>query len=183
MTPYTTTPRDFSQFKQEVKRMLDVLGLMDWSVTITHEPIAEPVNAQIRCNHPGKLAQITLNTTAAAENFDAQRCARHEVFELLLAPLVHAAESRVTYPDEIEGAIHSIIRRLEHVDRMTRSFYPNTACVRCGSELGSDMLCRDLTCPFSDVPQYDPRGWAGHPQPPDGVDAADDLEARQGRSC
>lgn len=166
MTPYTTTPRDFSQFKQEVKRMLDVLGLMDWSVTLSHAAVDAPVNAQIQCNHPGRIAQITLNTTVAAENFDPQRCARHEVFELLLAPLVHAAESRVAYPDEIETATHTIIRRLEHVDRMTRSFYPGASCVRCGSELGTDMLCRDLACPFSDYSQDDARGWIGHPQPP-----------------
>ena len=166
MTPYTTTPRDFSQFKQEVKRMLDVLGLMDWSVTLSHAAVDAPVNAQIQCNHPGRIAQITLNTTVAAESFDPQRCARHEVFELLLAPLVHAAASRVTYPDEIESATHGIIRRLEHVDRMTRSFYPSTACVRCGSVLDADMRCCDLTCPFSDYDQDDPRGWTGHPEAP-----------------
>ncbi|ABM97011.1 hypothetical protein [Methylibium petroleiphilum] len=36
-------------------------------------------------------------------------------------------------------------------------------CQRCGSAL-ADGLCTDATCPFSDVPQDDPAGWAGHPE-------------------
>jgi hypothetical protein len=36
-------------------------------------------------------------------------------------------------------------------------------CVRCDSGLVFGM-CSDETCPFHNVPQDDPRGWAGHPQ-------------------
>lgn len=48
------------------------------------------------------------------------------------------------------------------------------ACVRCGSDVVDDR-CSDVTCPFSDVPQTDPRGWDGHPEPPrtERVPAAD----------
>jgi hypothetical protein len=37
-----------------------------------------------------------------------------------------------------------------------------TECVRCGSVVTDDR-CGDETCPFSDVSQSDPQGWAGHP--------------------
>lgn len=38
-------------------------------------------------------------------------------------------------------------------------------CVRCGCVVRND-LCTDVTCPFSDVSQSDPKGWEGHPQRP-----------------
>ena len=36
-------------------------------------------------------------------------------------------------------------------------------CRRCGTDIKSGR-CSDVTCPFSDYPQDDPRGWAGHPE-------------------
>lgn len=36
-------------------------------------------------------------------------------------------------------------------------------CQRCDSAL-FDGLCTDAACPFSDVLQDDPAGWAGHPE-------------------
>lgn len=36
-------------------------------------------------------------------------------------------------------------------------------CERCDSALADDR-CTDETCPFSDYPQGDPRGWADHPE-------------------
>lgn len=35
-------------------------------------------------------------------------------------------------------------------------------CVRCNGEVVKDR-CADVTCPFSDCSQSDPRGWTGHP--------------------
>lgn len=37
-------------------------------------------------------------------------------------------------------------------------------CQRCSSPLLMTGRCSDETCPFSDHPQNDPRGWAGHPE-------------------
>lgn len=40
---------------------------------------------------------------------------------------------------------------------------PPGKCQRCDSAL-PDGLCTDATCPFSNVPQDYPAGWAGHPE-------------------
>jgi hypothetical protein len=37
-------------------------------------------------------------------------------------------------------------------------------CCRCDSPL-KDGICTDVTCPFSDCQQSDPKGWIGHPDP------------------
>jgi len=38
-------------------------------------------------------------------------------------------------------------------------------CERCGTLITAER-CEDETCPFSDYPQGDSRGWTGHPNPP-----------------
>jgi len=43
---------------------------------------------------------------------------------------------------------------------------PTVLCVRCDTPLTPEGCCNDETCPFSDCQQDDPRGWAGHPEPP-----------------
>ena len=46
---------------------------------------------------------------------DVLRVARHEVYELLLAPLTRLARSRMLIAGEIEETTHAIIRRLERM--------------------------------------------------------------------
>lgn len=41
-----------------------------------------------------------------------------------------------------------------------------TQCLRCNSTLVNG-YCSGGTCPFDEVVQNDPRGWIGHPNPPD----------------
>jgi len=44
-----------------------------------------------------------------------------------------------------------------------RAADPQHSCARCGSNV-TNGRCEDVTCPFSDCDQSDPRGWAGHPE-------------------
>lgn len=43
-------------------------------------------------------------------------------------------------------------------------------CVRCGCDVADDR-CSDVTCPFSEVSQSNPEGWAGHPDAPNPLPA------------
>jgi len=49
--------------------------------------------------------------------------------------------------------------------RMSAGETPETAngCIRCGSTIDADGWCEDVTCPFNDCRQTDPRGFAGFP--------------------
>ena len=171
MNEYSTTPEDFDRFKAEVGRMLDVLGLMDWSVVVTHAHIDRPVSAEFAFNHAGRIARITLNTTTMREGFDPVRSARHEVFELLLTPIVHLAESRTVLPEDIEAATHGIIRRLEHVDRMTREPQPSLPpALHRGLPLLKDVDRTHEECECCRHQADEPPTCSGHRQGPVGCE-------------
>lgn len=55
------------------------------------------------------------------------------------------------------------------------------ACARCTSDLDGLGYCVEETCPFDRVQQDNPMGWAGHPDPPQGVRAALERLEREGR--
>ena len=111
-----TTEAEFSVFRSEVLRMLDVLGLGDWCVSVDHVRIRDDVNGRMVCDHEGRIATIMLNKVKGDPGLDVLRVARHEVYELLLAPLTRLAKSRTLVPGEIEEATHAIIRRLEKIE-------------------------------------------------------------------
>lgn len=109
-----TTKNDFIAFNDEVRRMTDALQLGDWLIATAHEVLDHPVNGCMEADHEGRAAKLTLNH-AIADNVDVRRVARHEVFELLLAPLARLARSRMLVPGEVEETTHAIIRRLERL--------------------------------------------------------------------
>lgn len=110
-----TTPEEFERFRAEVKRVADALQLGDWLIYVEHVAIAEPVNGRMLCDHEARTATIILNRNKGDSTLDVLRVARHEVYELLLAPLTRLARSRTLTVGEIEETTHAIVRRLERI--------------------------------------------------------------------
>lgn len=66
-------------------------------------------------------------------------------------------------PDELPEGLSGKDRR-DIEDQLVASVAARVGyspCVRCGGRL-EEGLCQDETCPFSEYPQDDDRGWAGH---------------------
>jgi len=110
-----TTQEEFDRFCAEVRRTADALQLGDWLICIEHADIADPVNGRMLCDHEARTATIILNRNKGDPALDVLRVARHEVYELLLAPLTRLARSRMLIAGEIEETTHAIIRRLERM--------------------------------------------------------------------
>ncbi|HDZ15737.1 MAG TPA: hypothetical protein ENH60_12710 [Pricia sp.] len=113
-----TTKKEFEMFKAEVKEAIDNWGLYGWEVSIRHANDPESPNALAVCNAdlPGRFSIISLSTTIS-ENEARERIPGsgfHEAAELLLMPLYILASDRFATQDQIDGARHDIIRRLEH---------------------------------------------------------------------
>lgn len=60
------------------------------------------------------------------------------------------------------GASWADLYKLVSIEVLERPEQHQGTCARCGTDL-TDGRCGDVTCPFSDYDQNDPRGWAGHP--------------------
>lgn len=62
----------------------------------------------------------------------------------------------------------------EEGNRALNGRVKGNTCKRCDSNLKDDR-CQDETCPFSEVSQQDPKGWAGHPEAPRFIEHAKPL--------
>lgn len=112
-----TTKKEFETFKREFRRWQKRLGLTDWKVYFSHEPLEEAY-AQVTSSMLGATATVTLTTEVedhAADGFDAAASARHEALELLVAPLEALAISRHVASGSVEIEKHRVVRRLENL--------------------------------------------------------------------
>ena len=115
---YKTTKKDFEKFKKAALKFAQKFGLTDWEIHVFHEEWGnEDSRAYNRCNYTGRVASISLapewNTRPVSG--EIERTAFHEIFEVLLAPLTTCAFGRFVTEDEIDEAIHYIVRTMENV--------------------------------------------------------------------
>ncbi len=114
-----TTAKHFEIFKAECKECLEMFGLRDFEIKYDHSDYRKNNTASCTSNSVNRWATLRLNI--AWDDYwtiteDAiKKCARHEVIELLLAPLINCAESRYVSESEIDEQAHRVIRTLENV--------------------------------------------------------------------
>lgn len=112
------TQRDFKAFVAEARRCLKKLGMTEWEVQFDFKKTRSDCYANFHADHVGKIAVVTLNSGKAYDmpltGHDAKLTARHEIAELLLAPLsLMAGDAR---PEGmVDEEVHRIVRRLEKV--------------------------------------------------------------------
>ena len=106
----------FKYFTERVKHWTNHFGLLNWDVNV-HEDEDEfdGVLASTFCNISNKRADIYLvmdwNGSEMTKH-DLDKTAFHEVLEVMLAEIRQLAGRRDIRFEEIDGAIHSIIRIL-----------------------------------------------------------------------
>ena len=108
------TEKQFKSFESEVEYWLEYFGILDWQVLVLFEKI-DDARGDCTFNIPGKIATIRLSKewNYPPKGFDVEKCAFHEVCELLLCQLT--VFSNFFIKDSIvEEQTHYIIRTLEN---------------------------------------------------------------------
>lgn len=112
------TKTDFRFFTSECQRFIDVLGLKEWSMHYTHEPL-DDAYARTLMNSGGMVATIIMGTywddMRPKTKREISRLAFHEVCHLLMNPLATEAMERYTTDHTLQSLEHTIIRRLENL--------------------------------------------------------------------
>ena len=108
------TKADFRRFKAEALRMVQLLGLNEYTVECRFDKLDRETTAEITYNSFAGSAVICYNIEGETERSTPESCARHEVFHLLTAHLARLACLRFTRVEEIEREVEVIIRRLEN---------------------------------------------------------------------
>jgi len=111
-----TTKKHFELFKKEGRKWLREFGLLDWETFFNHKDIDARARYSADIEH--RIAVLILSTQwegPQPQNKLIRRAAFHEVAELLLAKIRCLAESRTCDEQELNEAIHAVIRTLENV--------------------------------------------------------------------
>lgn len=111
-----TTGEQFDLFVAECKRWLDYFGLKQWQV---HYDIGDMDRtlADVTYDTLGMVATMRIakeRSNLSTSDYEIKRSAFHEVCELLLAKMNFVANARYVQEDEIDIALHEIIRTLEN---------------------------------------------------------------------
>ncbi|MFZ9247059.1 MAG: hypothetical protein ACO23K_02180 [Ilumatobacteraceae bacterium] len=108
--------QDFKRFKKYVLKYVEVFGLVEWNLTVSHGQIGGNIVAQTQYNSVSKNASIRLTEQAEADygvEDDVRRLALHEVLHLLVADFCEtAAKLGDTHHELVVGAEHQLIARL-----------------------------------------------------------------------
>jgi len=112
---HITSPEDYQTFQKRCRDWIDFLGLTGWEIRFEHSE--DPNNyASCSVNYADRVSwlQLTKNWDGTPVTEDRlYNSSRHEVLELLLAPLRTVARARYVSSDEISQSNHEIIRILE----------------------------------------------------------------------
>lgn len=111
---YKTTKSDFDRFTKEVYKWQKFFGLLDWEIKVLHKKL-DNARADFFGNIPAKVAVISLDTKweYPPDKKEIEKCAFHEVCELLLSQLRFFGNGMY---DKIiiDEQIHYVIRTLEN---------------------------------------------------------------------
>ena len=115
---YSTTKRHYNLFCKEVRKYIDIFGLMGWEVNFLHKLYL--YNAQAVCitDQQGRTCTMAIATEWIAlkpTDFEIRKAAFHEVCELLLSRLNTFAKYRFVRESQIDEESHNLIRILERV--------------------------------------------------------------------
>lgn len=114
--PIDLTDVDFTIYQDEVNYWLDIFGLTEWDVDFewdsenhicgacAYDSVAQTATFYLASHYQ-------LPTHRDLEQ-DIRTTAKHEVLELLLAPINLISRGRNFDPDQLESEVHKIINRL-----------------------------------------------------------------------
>lgn len=114
---YPITDKHFQIYKRRVKIWLKRFGLVDWKPYFDHTELIDDAYAMVEYDPVGRTATFSLNTThfeTKPTDKDIDLYAFHEVCELLLGKIKSLSMLRSVRQDEIDEAVHAIIRRMEN---------------------------------------------------------------------
>ena len=112
------TEAHFEEYKAEVNRLVELLGLKDWQIQFTHTSFAD-CYAWINFSHADRIVVFGLATGIEERDvqaFNISKYARHEVLELLLADINTKLGNFGCKEKEISSLLHAVIRRLEKLE-------------------------------------------------------------------
>lgn len=113
---YKTTPEDFEIFCESVRKYLYLFGLKSWEVGFSHDDRNK--DARAVCEPELGPRHVTFSLTKSKWTYkpdvrELKLLGFHECCELLLAEIVHFAESRRPEGD-LNNIIHNLIHTLEN---------------------------------------------------------------------
>ena len=114
---YKITKKQFKYFQDCCEFYIDMLGLKDWEMYYELKS-TEGALAACAANTGDRIACITLSTPWEDQeptDEELKEAACHEILELLMWELYMLARTRFINDDQLEGARHAIVRRLEKV--------------------------------------------------------------------
>lgn len=110
------TEQDFLQFEAKVNALVDLFGLREWHLMVTHEQIGDRVCAQTQYNIVAKTASIRLTKQVEGDFgllWDVDRLAMHEMLHLLLCEYCETvAKLGSSTHDLVIAQEHGVLNRL-----------------------------------------------------------------------
>ncbi len=115
---YKTNKRHYNLFCNEVRKFIDIFGLVGWEVNFEHKRYLSTELAVCITDQQGRTCTISLSPTWVGlkpTDLEVRKSAFHEVCELLLSRLNTFAKDRFVQESQIDEESHNIIRILERV--------------------------------------------------------------------
>lgn len=114
-----TTKQHFEIFKKECQKWIEIFGLKNWEIDYYHKKDKDESLSWVSFNHDNRCANIYLGIewpdNIHPTNYEVRKSAFHEITEILLHPIRYIGDCRyVNGPEEIEVAVHNVIRVLEN---------------------------------------------------------------------
>ena len=114
-----TTAAHLKIYKDEVLRLIEKYKLDQWEVHFVLVP-KETSRAAILVNYEGRIVTFELasewdNTIVKLTNAEVKLSAKHEVIELLLAPISFLGSQRFGTEEEYNAAREEVVRKFEKI--------------------------------------------------------------------
>jgi hypothetical protein len=108
-----TSKKDFDTFVRECQKWINFWGLHSWRVAYRHKRLSDN-NGEAEWQRSGRVAVIRL-AKDVDEKAQVKMTAFHEVDELRYARIRDLANDRTATEDQINEAIHELIRQDENL--------------------------------------------------------------------
>ena len=115
-----TTSKHFEVFQREVRRCINLFGLLTWRVHIEHGPCENsPCRAECYYDVSNRSSTITLNTEWDEDdkinNVEIKVSARHEVIHLIICRLAALGMDRYVSQRDFQEEQEALVRLLHRL--------------------------------------------------------------------
>jgi hypothetical protein len=108
-----TTAAQFKEFKKEFIKWVDIYQLHSWRLCFEHATL-DGNNAEISWIRSGRVATVALSKKVDFD-CDIRQTAFHEAMEMRYSTIRDLANSRSVTPEQVDEAIHILIRQDEYL--------------------------------------------------------------------